>query len=265
MKNSGTDAAQEVPEAEPGGDSVRAVSRALDVLLAFEDEAPGMTATRLASKVGLSRPTLYRLLRTLESKGFVESFGEPQKFRLGASIAHLAHLRGGGPGLLEVAEPFMKKVWDASGETVALFVPEGAMRVCLREMPSANPLSFRRGEGYRERLVLGASGRSILAYLGDEVDLEALIAKSPVTVADFERELADIRTRGYAVSRNELIMGAVAIAAPIFGLRGRVAGSLGIFGPSVRLGKDQENKLGRFLISQAAALSAALGGAGQRA
>lgn len=241
------------------GDSVRAVNRALDILLAFKGDSAGLSAAQLLNRVDLSRPTLYRLLRTLEAKGFVEAFGEPQRFKLGPSIAQLVHYWGTGPDIADVAEPYMKRAWTATGETVALFVPEGMMRVCLKEMPSANPLSFRRGVGYKERLVLGASGRSILAYL-DKIDLAEFAEGTAVDVEQCKAELARVRKRGYAVSRDELITGAVAIAAPIFGKGGTIAGSLGIFGPSVRLTAKLVEQFGKMLKDQCAALSNALGG-----
>ena len=111
---------------------------------------------------------------------------------------------------------------------MALFVPEGAYRVCVAEVESVQPLSFRRGLGYREKLALGASGRAILAHM-DSAAVEALDVHVDPT------ELAPIRERGYAVSRNELIEGAVALAAPFFNGADRVAGSLCIFGPGVRM------------------------------
>ena len=46
----------------------------------------------------------------------------------------------------------MRRLWDETRETVALFIPEGAFRLCIAEMPSNKALNFRRGVGYRERL-----------------------------------------------------------------------------------------------------------------
>ena len=155
---------------ERASESVRAVDRALDILLAFRGADDGLSVADLLKRVDLSRPTLYRLLHTLEAKGFVTSSGEPQRFRLGPSVAQLAHLWNSGLNLADIAEPAMKRVWEETKETVALFVPEGLMRLCVKEIPSPHPLSFRRGAGYRERLVLGASGRSILAQIEEQID-----------------------------------------------------------------------------------------------
>ncbi|MFX8098529.1 IclR family transcriptional regulator C-terminal domain-containing protein, partial [Acinetobacter baumannii] len=72
-------------------------------------------------------------------------------------------------------------------------------------------------------------------------------------------ELAPIRERGYAVSRNELIEGAVALAAPFFNGADRVAGSLCIFGPGVRMTEDRVSAFTEWLVAEASTLSKALG------
>ena len=59
---------------------VRAVVRALETLAAFRDGDPQLSASELLSRVKLTRPTLYRLLYTLEQAGFVQAIGEPQRF-----------------------------------------------------------------------------------------------------------------------------------------------------------------------------------------
>lgn len=240
--------------------SVRAVDRALAILLAFTPRDGELTVSELARRVDLSRPTVYRLLRTLEGARFLVSSGEPQRFRLGPSVAQLANAWSGRHDLGVVAHPMMRKVWEKTGETVALFVPEGSYRLCVAEMPSPQALSFKRGVGYREKLVLGASGRAILAYAGDTAArLKTHAAGVTVDLRKYPQELARVKSRGYAVSESELIQGAVAIAAPFFDGSGEVAGSIGIFGPSVRLPAAQIDKFGKLLVREARALSKALG------
>lgn len=241
-------------------DSVRAVDRALEILLAFRPGDDALSVGEILKRVALSRPTLYRLLGTLEHNRFLVADGEPQRFRLGPAVAQLAHVWTASHGLSAVAQPMMHKVWRATAETVALFVPDGLYRLCVAEIPSPQPLSFRRGVGYRERLVLGASGRAILAHTHRTLaQLETYAAGLRIDLKKYPRELAQIRARGYAVSRDELIQGAVAVAAPIFNGAGRVAGSIGIFGPSVRLGAAEVERFGKLLKVQARGISKALG------
>lgn len=253
---------EDKPQApEKSGDGVRAVERALDVLSAFAPGDHELLVADLVQRVGLSRPTLYRLLHTLEKKGFVSSSGEPQRFRLGPGVARLAHVWSSSLDLAEVARPVMLEAWSHTQETVALFVPRGQMRLCVAEMPSAQPLSFRRGVGYSERLVRGASGRAILAFTPlAPGQLEAWAAGTGVDLGWVQGEMAVTRERGYAMGHNELIQGAYAVAAPFFDAQGNVAGSLGVFGPDVRLTEDRVHEFGLYLRGLAARLSETLGG-----
>jgi IclR family transcriptional regulator, acetate operon repressor len=240
--------------------SVRAVERALDILLAFGPQDDALTVSELLVRVDLSRPTLYRLLRTLQGKQFLISSGDPQRFRLGPAVAQLAHVWTAALDLGAAAEPMMRNLWDETGETVALFVPEGRYRVCIAEMPSIQALSFRRGVGYRESLALGASGKAILAHLPAIVHRLASRADGlRIDPKKYARELALIKDRGFAISKSELIQGAVAVSAPFFNGAGEVAGSLSVFGPSVRVSDAQITKFGKLLVREARAISLVLG------
>ncbi|WP_354005056.1 IclR family transcriptional regulator [Ramlibacter cellulosilyticus] len=236
------------------------MDRALDILVAFTAEDTQLSAGELSRRTGLSRPTLYRLLHTLGQKGFVLAEGEPQRFRLGPAVGHLAHVWSSGIDLTTVAQEGMKRIQDETGETVALFSRVGGERVCVAELPSRHPLSFKRGVGYRERIALGASGRVILAYVDDET-VQAAVRAGPLPFARkrFDEDLAKIRERGWGVSRDELIEGAVAIAAPFFRAGGVVAGSMAVFGPAVRIDETRAAEFGRLLAREAQQLSATLG------
>ncbi len=240
---------------EKSGEGVRAVERALDILLAFGPGDQALTAGELLKRVDLSRPTLYRLLRTLENKGFIISSGEPQRFALGASVAQLAHVWSTGLDVAALAQPMLQVLWEQTGETVALLLHQGDHRVCVAELPSAQPLSFKRGVGHREVVARGASGRVILAHL------QAPEAHLPAgTEGDALRQrLQQVREQGYEVSRDELIKGAVAVAVPVFLGDGRVIGSLAVFGPSVRVDATCVRRFVELLKAQSARLSQALG------
>jgi IclR family transcriptional regulator, acetate operon repressor len=245
---------------EKVSDNVRAVNRALDILMAFTATDYELSAGELLKRVDLSRPTLYRLLYTLEQSGFLVSVGDPQRFRLGPSVAHLAHVWTSSVDLGEVARPVLRRIWEQTAETVALFVPQGAYRTCIAELPSSQPLSFKRGVGYRERIVLGASGRAILAHADIGADeLQEYAQGTGVDPGNYPEELELIRRRGYAISKEELIQGAVAIAAPFFKSGGQVAGSIAVFGPSARLDEARIEELGKLLVTEAEMLSTALG------
>lgn len=259
FKTAAADAAEDKSE---GG--VRAVQRALDILLAFKPGDDGLLVAELLKRVDLSRPTLYRLLDTLSAKGFLSAQGEPQRFKLGPAVGRLAHAWSAGMSYETVALPMMRRLWERTHETVSLHVQEGAFRVCVAEMPSTQPLSFRRGVGYREQLTRGASGRSILAWLPVKAgELSAYGAEGSAQAKRIMAQLEQVRAAGHATSRDELIQGAVAIAAPFFESGGRVVGSLGLFGPSARLNEALVKDYAALVQEEAQALSAALGFTGR--
>jgi DNA-binding IclR family transcriptional regulator len=241
-------------------DNVRAVGRALEILLAFTGQDFELSAAELLKRVNLSRPTLYRLLYTLEEHGFLISVGDPQRFRLGPSVARLANVWTSSLELTSVAEPVLRRIWQATGETVSMFVPQRELRLCVAELPSHQPLNYKRGIGYTERIVRGATGRAILAWMDVGIEeLRSYAKGTNVNLKTLEAELVQTRKHGWASSRNELIPGAVAVAVPFFDRNATVAGSIGVFGPEVRLTSARLKSITKLLLEESASLSAMLG------
>ncbi|MEB2400163.1 MAG: IclR family transcriptional regulator [Alcaligenaceae bacterium] len=252
-------------ETEKTGNSVRAVERALEILMAFDAEHASLTVSDLLKRVDLSRPTLYRLLYTLEEKGFVSSSGDPQRFSLGPAVGRLAWAWSSSIDIAQLALPVMREIWDYTGETVALFLPRGDMRICAAELPSTNPLSFRRGVGYSERIALGASGRAILAWMDPtQQQLESYCQGLALKPSELSEQLKRVRSAGYAISQDELMEGAAAVAVPFFQNDGRVAGSIAVFGPVVRLDEQRIAQLAPVIMEMIGGLSSSLGAAQRR-
>lgn len=245
---------------EKGNESVRAVGRALEVLLAFSPADFELSPTELLKRVSLSRPTLYRLLYTLEARGFLVSCGDPQRFRLGPSVARLAHVWASSNDPAAAAMPMIRRVWEVTDETVGLYVRQGGYLICIAEIPSGQPLSFRRGVGFQDRIALGASGKVILAHSSLEPrQLRQMTLNTDLDLVAFVKELKKARTLGYAISQDEQIQGATSIAAPFFDASGGVAGSLALYGPSVRFDAKKLEHFSTLLMTEAAHLSRTIG------
>ena len=101
---------------------------------------------------------------------------------------------------------------------------------------------------------------------GETGEFGGSVPVAGVQYKDLDAELAQTRKRGFAISRSELIEGAVAIATPFFDRSGCVAGSIGVFGPEARLTAARQVKIAKLLMNDAMELSQALGfgGAAQR-
>lgn len=243
---------------EKPSDNVRAVDRALEILMAFSPNDTELSASELLKRVDLSRPTLYRLLKTLERNGFINSSGEPQQFSLGPSIGYLSNIWTSNLDLAEIAQPMLQKLWMETGETVALFTHQGFNRICTAELPSPNPLSFKRGIGYSEHVTVGASGRVIAANLPNPESYLNHKDAAKTDAKSFLESLTKVKAAGYAISKSELIKGAVAIAAPLFDSRNKVIGAIAVFGPSARIDDNLSKNYAELLQREARNISVAL-------
>jgi IclR family transcriptional regulator, acetate operon repressor len=249
-----------MPDGSTKGKSVRAVERAIDILECFLPEKPWMSVLEIQRKVPLSRPTLYRLLQTLIAKGLVRAEGDPQRFALDFGIGRLAHSWVAGIDVVALARPILEELRTATGETTAFFLRRGDLKQCVAELPSPHVLAISRGLGETDHLWRGASGKAILAFLDDD-DIAEITHKLPKAInkTKLAADLAGARADGYFVSRGEVFVGAIAIAAPYFDHTGSVAGSIGVFGPAARLDERWVMKAAASVVKSAAELSAASG------
>jgi DNA-binding IclR family transcriptional regulator len=242
---------------------VRSVERAIDILLSFNRKRTSMDVSEIQKVVGLARPTLYRLLNTLERKELVRSFGSPVRYELGYKVLELAGLWLSECEIVRISQPKLEELWRTTDETIALMVPmPRTRRLCTIEIRSRQPLSFAYGVGHTAVTYLGASGKVLLAHMpAEDVGLAAreAAAKASIPAAKLFSELESIRNAGYAISAGEVSPGTVAIAAPVFDRTGTVTGAVSLYGPAVRLSESRSEQLAKKVCRTAAEISDAMG------
>lgn len=227
--------------------STRSVDRAIDILECFSEGNTDLRVTDIARKLGLSKATVYRILRTLDARGYVSQNPENEKYRLGVQTLRLSRTFLSGLDFRRVALPYMKVVRDTLNESVNLFVSNGERRVVVERLESTEPLRRILRIGDELPLNRGAAGKIFLAFDGaNHPDADAA-------------ELEQIRLKGYAISHGERALSASSVAVPLFNHTGKVAAVLAIAGPTVRF---QEPALSRYIpvvVSNGAAISKELG------
>ncbi|GAA4717117.1 IclR family transcriptional regulator [Brevibacillus fulvus] len=217
--------------------TVRAVERALDILLCFT-EATNLGLSEIASRLDLHKSTVHRLLATLEAKGFVIRNPQTEKYRLGYRVwelsANLTH--PDDPAILVLPE--MERLRDLVGETISLYVRDGLERVRIQAVQSNHPVRRVAPIGARMPLTVGASSKVLVAYADPEIQQEVLSEQNWPDNIDrqaFSQQLEQIRKQGYATSVEERELGTAALSAPIFNHNGKMVAALAISGPSNRL------------------------------
>ena len=219
----------------PAITGVRAVDRAIAILQCFTAEQPAMSVIEIQKRVGLSRPTLYRLLHTLAARDLIHAQGDPQRFTLAHGVMKLSHVWLNGLEVVAVARPILECLRDLTGETAALFSLQQDRGICILECESRHVLSISRGVGHSLKIDQGSTGKAMLAFMEPQRQAEFLAGIPDTGRVRLKEALNAARRNGYATSRGEIFVGAVAVSAPYFDHRGSVVGSVGLYGPNARI------------------------------
>ena len=221
---------------------VNSVVRALDVLKSLGDGLKALTD--VASSLNLDKTTTYRLLKTLETSGFVVQDPVTKHYYIGPSVVRLAsNLTIAHQRLIAYALDEMKYLRNLSGESVALWVKVGAQRTILEELSSTHNIRFTLGKGFFAPMHYGTGGRVMLSELPESERQMILNGTKLVTrtneLIDKEAlvsELKKIKEQGYVITFDETIEGSGGISVPIKNYVCPAA--LSIFGPKERFKKD---------------------------
>ncbi len=239
----------------------QAVDRAARLLAEVVHAPESVTFTELAAATGLAKSTTSRLLLALERNGLVRRDGQG-RFRPGEIFVRFAWRGGAEAGLIEVAQPYLDRLGEATGETVNLGVERDGMVEQIAQVDSAYLIGATNWVGQTVPLHCAALGKVLLAFGAaalPEGRLERLTPRTLTTREALAADLAAVRERGYAVTDGELEPGLVAVAAPVLRDGGAVVAALSVSGPATRLGPGHLADVASACIDQASALSAALG------
>jgi DNA-binding IclR family transcriptional regulator len=204
------------------------LDRGLRVLGLLADVPGGLTVTEVASRLGVNRSVVYRLLATLEEHGLVRRDGDGRA-RLGLGLLQLSQRVQ--PLLRDAAVPSLRRLAEEVGATAHLTIADGrdALAVAVVE-PSWTDYHVAYRVGSRHPLERGAGGRAILAHRRGE-------ALDPP----------------YVFSEGELQVGAHGIAAPVIGVPA-IEASVGV----VALAELDARKVGPRVVRAAAEIAAVL-------
>jgi len=246
--------------------SVRAVERALDILLCFTREEPTRSLTQIAETVAMSKTTVHRLLATLENKRFITRDKVTGLYRLGFRFIEMASLVLHDVELHRWAQPYLQRLSKESGETVDLSILDGSHVIYLEVIESPQRLKLAAAVGQLLPAFCTASGKALLAYLPEEnvrkvlgENMTEYTDRTMVSLPDLLSELKVTADRGYAISEEEYEEGINAVAAPIFDADHHPIASIAIVGPSFRLTKERLPELGESIRKMTQVISNEVG------
>jgi IclR family KDG regulon transcriptional repressor len=255
------------PFASPARDyNIAAVDRTLDLLEALSRIGPASLAA-LAESAGCTRTAAFRLLRTLQGRGFTIQEEARGLWRLGARWSALGRAASEQGALAATAMPVLAELGKATGENVYLRVREGMESETIAIYQTDPAIRMYSEVGKRGPLHAGSS-RILLAFAPESVQTQLLAQRlnryTPATRIDatwIAADLQRIRTRGYLITSDEVVAGAVGIAAPIRDASGSIVAVLHISAPSMRMRPPRPRNLLPQVMDAAGKLSQALGAA----
>jgi IclR family pca regulon transcriptional regulator len=217
-----------------GPDFVEALARGLDVLACFDADHPSMSLSEVATAAGLARPTARRLLLTLEELGFVRTSGGA--FRLTPKVLTLGMAYVGALGLWDIARPHLESLVASTGESSSMAQLDGSDIVYVARVSVPKIITLRVEVGTRFPAVQTSQGKVLLAALSpDELDA-ALAVPSRAGLPPYigrsrdqlDRELLQVRARGWALADEELAPGVRSVAVPVRDAGGVVRAAMNV-------------------------------------
>jgi DNA-binding IclR family transcriptional regulator len=247
---------------------IQAVSHALDLLEQFHEDVDELGVTELSKRLKLHKNNVFRLLATLESRGYIEQNKATENYRLGLKSLELGQTFIKQMGLLRQAKPILEKIVADCNETCYVTIFKEGHVVYLDVMETNMTVRVVSRVGSRLPSYCTASGKVFLAYMSEEEINEILPAEelspyTPTTLAtrkQLKEELEKTAEQGYAIDDEELDQGVRCIATPIRDYTRRIVGAISISGPSMRLSNNRiDEELVPLVLQAAEDLSTRLG------
>lgn len=246
--------------------TLRIVNRLFDVLECFTEEQPAWGTSELARHLGLHKSVVHRIVSSLTARGYLRYDRETRKYWLGLRILNLSSVVLQNIELRDIALPYMRELVKATDETAMLTIVDGDEGLCIAKVESTRGVKCTSFVGKRMPLHAGAVTKVLLAYLPED-RIERVISKglrrfTEYTVTDpvkLRAQLEEIRRQGYCITEQEVDIGTVGVAAPVYDRMGRVVAGLSLSMPMFRATNEVWPKVISLVRQGAEQISQALG------
>ncbi len=247
--------------------TIKSLDRALEVLVKL-GELQGATLSELATELGESPATVYRVLSTFQGRGFVDFDEQGQTWNVGPAAFMTGSHFLRRTSLVERARPIMRHLMEATGETANLGIERDGKVLFLGQVETHATIRAFFPPGTASAMHSSGIGKALLSRMDDARQRQVLAASkleqfTPFTLTDPEAMIADLRTaraRGYAFDGEERNIGMRCIAAPVFNVYGEAVAGISVSGPTARITDDRIDALARDVMESAERLTKAIGG-----
>ncbi|WP_042070471.1 IclR family transcriptional regulator [Advenella mimigardefordensis] len=214
--------------------SVPSLERAIDLLFLLEKYPKGLSAQELHTQSKIPRATLFRILRVLSDRGFIQQYDNTDGlYQLGPTIARLGTQVQVPRDLISISTPLIEALSEKIGETVKLVMRDGLEAVTVAVSRSKLEARVSSMVGTRLPLHLGVSQRLLLSRAPQAVVQQVLegllVKKTSKTITDparLQASLEVLREQNSASGEGEGQMGIGAAAALVNNADGNAIAAL---------------------------------------
>ncbi len=212
--------------------SVQSISRAFDILEALSLERKGLRLTELSEQLELHKSTVYRILKSLIDRGYVEK--SDKYYRLGLGFIMLSSHLLNSIELKTEAEPYLRQLSDLTGQTVFLAVREETEVVYIDKVEQFNSLRRYSIIGKRIPIYCTSLGRSLLFDEDEEsldnllniIEIKKVTRKTETDPIRLQHKIRRMKKRGWSEDIEEHQSGVRCVGAPVYDYRNKIIAAI---------------------------------------
>lgn len=226
---------------------LKSVDKALGIIDLFASQKE-LGSNEIDRLTGLGKSTTFRMLATLENRGYVLRTADG-KYRLGMKFYAMKDLMATRNELVDIMRPMLTQLASETGETCHLSVMSGDSDVYfLDKVLGTGMIHSGSSVGYTRPIYATSAGLAMLAYknrafvrrYAENLAFEQFTPKSMRTVAELYEKLEETRSRGYAEDDEEFEVGLVCYSVAILSPDGHPVAAFCTSGPSTRMHMNRD-------------------------
>ncbi len=249
-----------------GKQIIHSLNRGLIILETILQKG-SVSITEMGKILDINKSSAYRLINTLEERGYVEQDKNTSKYRMGMGMVKFGIKTIEDLQIREVAQPYLKELTETTNESSHLCILFQSQALIIEQEISKEKITVKTHIGMSEPLHCSAVGKAILSWIPelrqqellDDIELKAYTSKTITDPQLLKRELRRTFNRGFAIDDEEFSVGLRCIAAPVFNHIGEVIASIGISGPINRIRTDNLQHYTDAVVLTASKVSKKLG------
>ncbi|MCI2062939.1 MAG: IclR family transcriptional regulator [Eubacteriaceae bacterium] len=223
--------------------TIIAVERALNIIELLHTENKEMGITEIAAKLGEYQSTMYRIISTLESRGYVYQDPNTSKYSLGLKLFTIGVGINHNNELIRTIRPYIVELAEEFGETVNVAVRDYSHRdgyycaVIYQEKSNERVLGSTEALGGITECFYSSLGNSLLAYAADfsketilSAELKKCTENSITNPSKFLEKIEKVREQGYAIDDQEVEKGLYCLSCPVLNSDGSADIAISISG-----------------------------------